>query len=113
MTDAKAISANLFQGPWPALEGNGAGNRETTPWMLKQVQHDEGRKKPEIQAGPPPKIAAAPSQASSNSAAILSDATGSKRDPPSGPSRSRGRSEGRRVGEGCDSTGGPLGEPLH
>src|SRR3546814_15754939 len=73
MTDAKAISANLFQGPWPALEGNGAGNRETTPWMLKQVQHDEGRKKPEIQAGPPPKIAAAPSQASSNSAAHLSE----------------------------------------
>src|SRR3546814_17085016 len=70
---SKAISANLFQGPWPALEGNGAGNREATPWMLKQVQHDEGRKKPEIQAGPPPKIAAAPSQASSNSAAILSE----------------------------------------
>src|SRR3546814_709014 len=24
MTDAKAISANLFQGPWPALEGRAA-----------------------------------------------------------------------------------------
>src|SRR3546814_18398525 len=67
MPDAKAISANLFQGPWPALAGNGAGTRETTPWMLKQVHHDEGRKKPEIQADPPPKIATTPTKANSKS----------------------------------------------
>jgi len=40
------VTLNLFQGLWPALAISGAPDRKARPWMLKRVQHDEGRRRP-------------------------------------------------------------------
>jgi hypothetical protein len=37
----KFVTLNLFQGPWIEVARNSHVWSECSPWMLKQVQHDE------------------------------------------------------------------------